>query len=74
MAFAKKFALLGEGYFELQCTKPQTIGYSLADSPSGLLAWIYEKLVEWTDAYKWDDDESAFSVGYVRRLYSYNIA
>ena len=46
------------GYFLEQSTKPQTIGYSLADSPVGLLAWIYEKLVTWTDHYKWTDDES----------------
>lgn len=38
-------------------TKPQTIGYSLADSPVGLLAWIYEKLISWTDDYPWTDDE-----------------
>ncbi|KAF9267373.1 alpha/beta-hydrolase [Marasmius fiardii PR-910] len=31
--------------------------YSLADSPVGLLAWIYEKLVNWTDDYPWTDDE-----------------
>ncbi|KAJ3475637.1 hypothetical protein NLI96_g11708 [Meripilus lineatus] len=38
-------------------TQPQTLGYSLADSPVGLLAWIYEKLVNWADDYPWDDDE-----------------
>lgn len=43
-----------------QSSQPQTLGYSLADSPSGLLAWIYEKLVNWTDGYKWDDDEGRF--------------
>ncbi|KAF9064795.1 alpha/beta-hydrolase [Rhodocollybia butyracea] len=47
----------GNGYFVLQSTQPQTIGYSLADSPVGLLTWIYEKLVNWTDNYPWDDDE-----------------
>ncbi|CDO76878.1 hypothetical protein BN946_scf184591.g3 [Trametes cinnabarina] len=47
----------GRGYFALQSTKPQTLGYSLADSPVGLLAWIYEKLVGWTDKYPWTDDE-----------------
>ncbi|ESK87719.1 epoxide hydrolase [Moniliophthora roreri MCA 2997] len=45
------------GYFQEQSTQPQTLGYSLADSPVGLLAWIYEKLVKWTDEYSWDDDE-----------------
>ncbi|KAF9005508.1 Alpha/Beta hydrolase protein [Cyathus striatus] len=47
----------GQGYFSEQSTQPQTLGYSLADSPAGLLAWIYEKLVIWTDNYAWDDDE-----------------
>ncbi|CAL1713467.1 unnamed protein product [Somion occarium] len=45
------------GYFVEQSTMPQTIGYSLADSPVGLLAWVYEKLVNWTDNYPWTDDE-----------------
>ncbi|KAJ3516693.1 hypothetical protein NLJ89_g961 [Agrocybe chaxingu] len=51
------FSENGRGYFMEQSTQPQTLGYSLADSPSGLLAWIYEKLVTWTDSYPWDDDE-----------------
>ena len=40
-----------------QSTKPQTLGYSLADSPVGMLAWIYEKLIAWTHDYPWTDDE-----------------
>ena len=52
----------GMGYFAQQNTQPQTLGYSLADSPVGLLAWIYEKLVLWTDNYKWSDDEGSNSV------------
>ncbi|KAJ7600258.1 Alpha/Beta hydrolase protein [Mycena floridula] len=51
------FLTQGNGYFALQSTQPQTLGYSLADSPVGLLAWIYEKLINWTDEYPWDDDE-----------------
>lgn len=51
------FRTQGTGYFMEQSTQPQTIGYSLADSPAGLLAWIYEKLVNWTDNYPWEDDE-----------------
>ncbi|KAI4143507.1 MAG: hypothetical protein L6R39_004548, partial [Caloplaca ligustica] len=47
----------GYGYNLEQSTKPQTIGYSLADSPVGLLAWIYEKLHDWTDNYPWTEDE-----------------
>ncbi|KAL2395459.1 Epoxide hydrolase 1 [Exophiala dermatitidis] len=47
----------GFGYNLLQSTKPQTLGYGLTDSPVALLAWIYEKLHDWTDAYPWTDDE-----------------
>ncbi|KJA17980.1 hypothetical protein HYPSUDRAFT_45697 [Hypholoma sublateritium FD-334 SS-4] len=47
----------GSGYVAEQTTQPQTLGYALADSPVGLLAWVYEKLVLWTDAYPWSDDE-----------------
>ncbi|MEX0665916.1 MAG: epoxide hydrolase family protein [Acidimicrobiia bacterium] len=37
------------GYFKEHSTKPQTIGYSLEDSPVGLAAWIVEKFRTWTD-------------------------
>ena len=47
----------GIGYYKQQTTKPQTISYGLSDSPVGLLAWIYEKLHDWTDNYAWTDDE-----------------
>ncbi|GAW09162.1 epoxide hydrolase [Lentinula edodes] len=53
----QEFQRSGSGYFQLHSTKPQTLGYSLADSPVGLLAWIYEKLVSWSDNYPWTDDE-----------------
>jgi len=32
----------GFGYNMLQRTRPQTIGFALADSPVALLAWMYE--------------------------------
>ncbi|MRW84937.1 alpha/beta fold hydrolase [Pseudoduganella sp. FT26W] len=38
------------GYAKLQGTRPQTIGYALADSPVAQAAWIYEKLGEWSDS------------------------
>ena len=38
-----------DGYSAEQSTKPQTIGYSLVDSPAGLAAWIVEKFRSWTD-------------------------
>jgi epoxide hydrolase len=40
----------GNGYFEVQAQRPQTIGYALTDSPVGQLAWIAEKFKEWTHA------------------------
>ena len=39
----------GTGYSKEQSTRPQTIGYSLADSPVGQCAWILEKFWSWTD-------------------------
>jgi pimeloyl-ACP methyl ester carboxylesterase len=38
-----------DGYSTQQGTRPQTIGYSLTDSPSGLAAWISEKVDGWSD-------------------------
>jgi epoxide hydrolase len=43
-----RFLSEGNGYFQIQGTRPQTIGYGLADSPVGQLAWIVEKFKEWT--------------------------
>jgi pimeloyl-ACP methyl ester carboxylesterase len=37
-------------YGALMVTRPETIGYSLADSPSGLAAWMYEKFAQWSDS------------------------
>jgi pimeloyl-ACP methyl ester carboxylesterase len=38
----------GNGYFQIQATRPQTIAYALNDSPAGQLAWIVDKFKEWT--------------------------
>jgi pimeloyl-ACP methyl ester carboxylesterase len=37
------------GYNAIQETRPQTLGYGLNDSPTGLAAWIVEKWRSWTD-------------------------
>ncbi len=37
------------GYSKQQSTRPQTLGYALADSAVGQAAWIYEKMWSWTD-------------------------
>jgi epoxide hydrolase len=49
LATAKRFTDEFSGYFKEQSTRPQTIGYALADTPAGQAAWIYEKFDEWTD-------------------------
>jgi pimeloyl-ACP methyl ester carboxylesterase len=50
------------GYEHQQRTRPVTLSYGLSDSPAGLLAWLVEKLREWSDsggdlATRFDDDE-----------------
>jgi pimeloyl-ACP methyl ester carboxylesterase len=40
----------GNGYFQIQSTRPQTLSYALTDSPAGQLAWIAEKFKEWTNS------------------------
>lgn len=37
------------GYAMQQRTRPQTLGYGLADSPIGQAAWILEKFYQWMD-------------------------
>jgi pimeloyl-ACP methyl ester carboxylesterase len=37
------------GYQHEQSTRPMTLSYGLADSPTGLLAWILEKYRAWSD-------------------------
>ncbi|MFT4039528.1 MAG: epoxide hydrolase [Thermomicrobiales bacterium] len=37
------------GHMRLQATRPQTLAFSLMDSPVGQLAWIAEKALTWTD-------------------------
>ncbi|WP_050949861.1 epoxide hydrolase family protein [Gordonia effusa] len=53
----RDFWRLRAAYAKQQATRPQTIGYSLVDSPVGLLAWILDKFAEWTDT-----DDSPFEL------------
>lgn len=48
------------GYHHLQSTKPQTPAYALTDSPTGLAAWIVEKMRDWSDC--GGDVERAFTL------------
>jgi pimeloyl-ACP methyl ester carboxylesterase len=38
----------GFGYAAMMNTRPQTLGYGLADSPAGMAAFFYDKFTEWT--------------------------
>ena len=38
------------GYLDIMSTRPQTIAFSLTDSPAGQLAWIAQSFKEWTAA------------------------
>jgi epoxide hydrolase len=46
---AEYYQAWDSGYSKQQATRPQTLGYGLADSPSGQAAWILEKFWAWTD-------------------------
>ncbi|GAA3316146.1 epoxide hydrolase family protein [Arthrobacter ramosus] len=50
------------GYHHEQATRPQTLGYALADSPVGQAIWIFEKFNEWSDnpgvlSHSWGGEE-----------------
>jgi pimeloyl-ACP methyl ester carboxylesterase len=45
----KYYDRVESAYARQQATRPQTLGYGLADSPVGQAAWIYEKLRNWSD-------------------------
>jgi pimeloyl-ACP methyl ester carboxylesterase len=47
----------GRGYIAIQSTRPATLNFALRDSPVGLLAWIWDKLHDWSDDYPWTEDE-----------------
>ena len=49
LAGAKFYQDWDSGYSKQQATRPQTLGYGLADSPIGQAAWIIEKFWAWTD-------------------------
>lgn len=49
MAGMGQYAAQENGYNLIQSTRPQTLGYGLADSPSGQCAWVVEKFMTWSD-------------------------
>ncbi|MBZ9793387.1 epoxide hydrolase 1 [Rhizobium sp. 3T7] len=44
---ARDFLNNGFGYAAIMGTRPETVGYGLADSPVGLAAWLYDKMADW---------------------------
>ena len=44
-----KDQIMQDGYRTQQATKPQTLSYSMMDSPVGVAAWILEKMYFWSD-------------------------
>jgi pimeloyl-ACP methyl ester carboxylesterase len=49
LAAANFYQEQDSGYSKQQSTRPQTLGYGLADSPTGQAAWILEKFYQWMD-------------------------
>ncbi len=49
LARAKEYQDVDAGYSKQQSTRPQTLGYGLADSPAGQAMWVLEKFWKWTD-------------------------
>jgi epoxide hydrolase len=49
LAGLKRYRAEGSGYARQQGTRPQTLGYGLADSPAGQAAWVVEKYQAWMD-------------------------
>ena len=49
LAGLQHYTDVDSAYAKQQATRPQTLGFGLADSPSGQAAWILEKFWAWTD-------------------------
>jgi pimeloyl-ACP methyl ester carboxylesterase len=49
LAASEHYQTWDSGYSKQQSTRPETLGFGLADSPAGQAAWILEKFWAWTD-------------------------
>lgn len=58
------------GYSTLQSTKPQDIAYSVSDSPSGLLAWIYSQFLSWSGKGTKISDEEIIDTAMIYWIYN----
>ncbi|MFY0580742.1 hypothetical protein ACN28S_46625 [Cystobacter fuscus] len=50
LADAQRYDEQFSGYYKLQNTRPQSVAFSLADSPVGLAAWIYALFQDVSDS------------------------
>ena len=57
---AQRYDQQFSGYFKLQASRPQSVGFSLADSPVGLAAWIYALFQDVSDS--GSNPESVFEI------------
>jgi epoxide hydrolase len=57
---AQRYDQQYSGYYKLQNSRPQSIGFSLADSPVGLAAWVYALFQDVSDS--GGDPERVFSL------------
>ena len=46
---ARQAGTEGSAYSAVHASRSQTLGYGLSDSPTGLAAWIFEKVAAWSD-------------------------
>ena len=46
---AQQWLRMEGAYININSTKPQTLAFSLSDSPAGMAAWIVEKYRAWSD-------------------------
>ena len=60
LASAQRYDQQFSGYFKLQASRPQSVGFSLADSPVGLAAWIYALFQDVSDS--GSNPESVFAM------------
>jgi epoxide hydrolase len=56
----QEFQRVQMGYYQMQSTQPQTIGYALTDSPVGQAGWFLGRFHDWTDHP--EDELSALSI------------
>ena len=60
LSSAQRYDQQFSGYFKLQASRPQSVGFSLADSPVGLAAWVYALFQDVSDS--GSNPESVFAM------------